>query len=183
MSIKDKFEEFEKRDKNAELGGGKERIERQHKAGRKTARERLEDLLDPGTFVEIDKFMTHRCNDFGMEKNKIPGDGVVCGYGKIDGRLMYVFAQDFTVFGGTLSRANADKIVKIMDLAMKMGAPVIGRCGSTCATSPSKPSRPSMTDSMSSSISGTVRALSTIGSSLWPSGFSRTAMQSKVVAR
>lgn len=126
MSIKEKFEEFEKRDKNAELGGGKERIERQHKAGRKTARERIEDLLDPGTFVEIDKFMTHRCNDFGMEKNKIPGDGVVCGYGKIDGRLMYVFAQDFTVFGGTLSRANADKIVKIMDLAMKMGAPVIG---------------------------------------------------------
>ena len=126
MSIKEKFEEFEKRDKNAELGGGKERIERQHKAGRKTARERIKDLLDPGTFVEIDKFMTHRCNDFGMEKNKIPGDGVVCGYGKIDGRLMYVFAQDFTVFGGTLSRANADKIVKIMDLAMKMGAPVIG---------------------------------------------------------
>jgi len=126
MSIKEKFEEFEKRNKNAELGGGKERIERQHKAGRKTARERIEDLLDPGTFVEIDKFMTHRCNDFGMEKNKIPGDGVVCGHGKIDGRLMYVFAQDFTVFGGTLSRANADKIVKIMDLAMKMGAPVIG---------------------------------------------------------
>jgi len=126
MSIKEKFKEFDARDKNAELGGGKERIERQHKAGRNTARERIEDLLDPGTFVEIDKFMTHRCNDFGMEKNQIPGDGVVCGYGKIDGRLMYVFAQDFTVFGGTLSRANADKIVKIMDLAMKMGAPVIG---------------------------------------------------------
>ncbi len=126
MSIKEKFEEFEKRNKNAELGGGVERIERQHKAGRNTARERIEDLLDPGTFVEIDKFMTHRCKDFGMEKNQIPGDGVVCGYGKIDGRLMYVFAQDFTVFGGTLSRANADKIVKIMDLAMKMGAPLIG---------------------------------------------------------
>ena len=126
MSIKEKFKEFEARDKNAELGGGKERIERQHNAGRNTARERIADLLDPGTFVEIDKFLTHRCNDFGMEKNQIPGDGVVCGYGKIDGRLMYVFAQDFTVFGGTLSRANADKIVKIMDLAMKMGAPVIG---------------------------------------------------------
>ncbi|MDT8394220.1 MAG: acyl-CoA carboxylase subunit beta [Bacteroidales bacterium] len=126
MSIKEKFSEFEERNKNAELGGGKERIERQHKAGRKTARERLADLLDPGTFVEIDKFMTHRCNDFGMEKNKIPGDGVVCGYGKIDGRLMYVFAQDFTVFGGTLSRANADKIIKVMDLAMKMGSPLIG---------------------------------------------------------
>ena len=126
MSIKEKFKEFEARDKNAELGGGKERIERQHNAGRNTARERIEDLLDPGTFVETDKFLTHRCNDFGMEKNQIPGDGVVCGYGKIDGRLMYVFAQDFTVFGGTLSRANADKIIKIMDLAMKMGAPVIG---------------------------------------------------------
>lgn len=126
MSIKDKFREFEERNENAELGGGIERIDRQHKAGRKTARERIKDLLDPGSFVEIDKFMTHRCNDFGMEKNKISGDGVVCGYGKIDGRLMYVFAQDFTVFGGTLSRANADKIVKVMDLAMKMGAPVIG---------------------------------------------------------
>ncbi len=126
MSIKEKFQEFEERNQNAELGGGKARIEKQHKAGRKTARERIEDLLDPGTFVEIDKFITHRCHDFGMEDNKIPGDGVVCGYGKIDGRLMYVFAQDFTVFGGTLSRANADKIVKIMDLAMKMGAPVIG---------------------------------------------------------
>ncbi|MEN8225280.1 MAG: acyl-CoA carboxylase subunit beta [Bacteroidota bacterium] len=124
--MKEKFQEFEKRNENAELGGGKARIERQHKAGRKTARERVEDLLDPGTFVEIDKFMTHRCNDFGMEKNIISGDGVVCGYGKIDGRLMYVFAQDFTVFGGTLSRANADKIIKVMDLAMKMGAPVIG---------------------------------------------------------
>ena len=126
MSRKKKYQEFEERNEKAELGGGKERIERQHKAGRKTARERIADLLDHGTFVEIDKFMTHRCNDFGMEKNKIPGDGVVCGYGKIDGRLMYVFAQDFTVFGGTLSRANADKVVKLMDLAMKMGAPVIG---------------------------------------------------------
>jgi propionyl-CoA carboxylase beta chain len=83
-------------------------------------------LLDPGSFVELDKFMTHRTSDFGMDKQKISGDGVVSGYGKIDGRLVYVFAQDFTVFGGTLSRANADKIVKVMDLAMKMGAPVIG---------------------------------------------------------
>ncbi len=91
-----------------------------------TARERIQQLLDPGTFVEIDKFITHRCTDFGMEKNKTLGDGVVTGYGKIDGRLMYVFAQDFTVYGGSLSRANADKITKIMDLAMKMGAPVIG---------------------------------------------------------
>ncbi|MCD4735477.1 MAG: acyl-CoA carboxylase subunit beta, partial [Bacteroidales bacterium] len=104
----------------------KERIERQHKAGRKTARERILDLLDPDTFVETDKFVTHRAIDFDIDKNKILGDGVISGYGKIDGRLVYVFAQDFTVFGGTLSRANADKIVKIMDLAMKMGAPVIG---------------------------------------------------------
>jgi len=126
MAIGDKFKQFEERDRLAELGGGKERIDRQHKAGRKTARERIEDLLDKGTFVEVDKFVTHRATDFGMEKNKILGDGVVAGYGKIDGRLIYVFAQDFTVFGGTLSRANADKITKIMDLALNMGAPIIG---------------------------------------------------------
>jgi propionyl-CoA carboxylase beta chain len=83
-------------------------------------------LLDPGTFTDLDRFVVHRARDFNMEKNLIPGDGIVSGYGKIDGRLVYVFAQDFTVFGGTLSRANADKIIKIMDLAMKMGAPVIG---------------------------------------------------------
>ncbi len=126
MSLEEKFKKFEERDKLAEFGGGKERIERQHKAGRKTARERLDDLLDKNTFVEVDKFVTHRATDFGIDKNKILGDGVVAGYGKIDGRLVYVFAQDFTVFGGTLSRANADKIIKIMDLALKMGAPVIG---------------------------------------------------------
>jgi len=125
-STEEKVKLFEEKNKQAELGGGSERIERQHKAGRKVARERLKDLLDPGTFVETDKFMTHRATDFNMQDNKIPGDGVVSGYGKIDGRLVYVFAQDFTVFGGTLSRANADKIVKIMKLAMKMGAPVIG---------------------------------------------------------
>ncbi|NOX85896.1 MAG: acyl-CoA carboxylase subunit beta [Chlorobi bacterium] len=110
----------------AELGGGQQRIDKQHAAGRKTARERIDDLFDPGTFVEIDKFVTHTATDFGMDKNKILGDGVVTGYGKIDGRIMYVFAQDFTVFGGSLSRANANKIIKVMDLAMKMGAPVIG---------------------------------------------------------
>lgn len=126
MSLAEKYKQFEERNKLAELGGGKERIERQHNAGRKTARERIKDLLDPETFVEVDKFVTHRATDFGMEKNRIMGDGVVAGYGKIDGRLVYVFAQDFTVFGGTLSRANADKITKIMDLALKMGAPVIG---------------------------------------------------------
>ncbi|MCD4682527.1 MAG: acyl-CoA carboxylase subunit beta [Bacteroidales bacterium] len=126
MSLEDKFKQFEERNKIAEVGGGKERIDRQHKAGRKTSRERIKDLLDPETFVEVDKFVTHRATDFGIDKNKILGDGVVAGYGKIDGRLVYLFAQDFTVFGGTLSRANADKIIKIMDLALKMGAPVIG---------------------------------------------------------
>lgn len=126
MSSEKKFKLFQETDKLAELGGGIERIEKQHAAGRKTARERLLDLLDPNTFAEIDKFVTHRSTDFDMDKQKFLGDGVVTGYGKIDGRLVYVFAQDFTVFGGSLSRANADKIVKIMDLAMKMGAPVIG---------------------------------------------------------
>jgi len=125
-SLEEKFKKFEEKQKIAELGGGQDRIDRQHKAGRLTARERLNFLLDPETFVELDKFVNHRATDFGMDKNKILGDGVVTGYGKIDGRLVYVFAQDFTVFGGTLSRANADKVIKIMDLAMKMGAPVIG---------------------------------------------------------
>lgn len=124
--LEEKFRLFEEKNKAAELGGGIDRIEKQHNAGRLTARERLEILLDSGTFVEQDKFMAHRAKDFDMDKIKIPGDGVVTGYGKIDGRLIYVFAQDFTVFGGTLSRANADKIAKIMDLAMRMGAPVIG---------------------------------------------------------
>ncbi|MCK4361642.1 MAG: methylmalonyl-CoA carboxyltransferase, partial [Bacteroidales bacterium] len=125
-SLEEKFKQFELKNKIAELGGGKERIDRQHKAGRLTSRERINLLLDPETFVELDKLVTHRATDFGMDKNKILGDGVVTGYGKIDGRLVYIFAQDFTVFGGTLSRANSDKVVKIMDLAMKMGAPVIG---------------------------------------------------------
>jgi propionyl-CoA carboxylase beta chain len=126
MSLRPKIEELEKKHKLAELGGGQARIDKQHKAGRNTARERVLDLFDTGSFVEIDKFVTHRNTNFGMEKNKVLGDGVVTGYGKVDGRLMYAFAQDFTVLGGSLSRANADKIVKIMDLAMKMGAPVIG---------------------------------------------------------
>jgi propionyl-CoA carboxylase beta chain len=126
MSLEEKFRRFEQMNAEAELGGGQERIDKQHAANRKTARERLSDLLDPETFVELDKFMTHRATDFDMDKQKFLGDGVVTGYGKIDGRLVYVFAQDFTVFGGSLSRANADKIVKVMDLAMKMGVPVIG---------------------------------------------------------
>ena len=126
MDLKAKFDQFEKLDQQAELGGGAERTEKQHSSGKKTARERIEMLLDPGTFHEIDKMVTHRATDFGIDKQKIPGDGVVSGYGKIDGRLVYVFAQDFTVFGGTLSRTNADKILKIQDLALKMGAPLIG---------------------------------------------------------
>ncbi len=126
ISIEDKIKELQKKNQLAEIGGGTDKIEKQHQACKLTARERVSLLLDPGTFVEIDKLVTHRAIDFGMDKNKIPGDGVVSGYGKIDGRLVYVFAQDFTVFGGTLSRANADKIVKVMQLALKMGAPVIG---------------------------------------------------------
>ncbi|MBE0650881.1 MAG: methylmalonyl-CoA carboxyltransferase [Bacteroidales bacterium] len=126
MTLESKIKVLEEKHRQAELGGGQDRIDKQHQAGRKTARERILTLLDPGTFVEIDKFVTHTATDFEMDKNKILGDGVVTGYGKIDGRLMYVFAQDFTVFGGSLSRANANKIIKIMDLAIKMGAPVIG---------------------------------------------------------
>jgi propionyl-CoA carboxylase beta chain len=113
-------------ERRAELGGGEERHRRQREAGKLTARERIDLLFDPGTFEEIDKFVTHRCRDFGMADQVVPGDGVVCGHGRIHGRLAYAFAQDFTVFGGSLSETNAAKIVKIMDLAMKMGAPVIG---------------------------------------------------------
>src|SRR3982751_1853944 len=110
----------------AEQGGGAERRARQHKEGKLSARQRIELLLDEGTFEELDKLVTHRSRDFGMESQVVPGDGFVTGYGRIDGRLVYVFAQDFTVFGGSLSEANALKICKIMDLAVKMGAPVIG---------------------------------------------------------
>ncbi len=126
MKLEDKFHKLEELNKLAELGGGEARKEKQHAAGKKTARERILQLLDPGTFTEIDKLMTHRSYDFGMEANKIYGDGVVSGYGKVNGRLVYVFAQDFTVFGGSLSRANADKIIKVQELALKMGAPIIG---------------------------------------------------------
>src|ERR1700678_1814890 len=110
----------------AEEGGGEERRERERKSGKLSARERIDFLLDEGTFEETDKLVTHRCNDFGMAENKFYGDGFITGYGRIEGRLVFVFAQDFTVFGGSLSEANAGKIVKIMDLAAKMGAPVIG---------------------------------------------------------
>jgi propionyl-CoA carboxylase beta chain len=108
------------------LGGGQARIDQQHAAGKYTARERIEKLLDPGSFVELDRLVTHRCTDFDMAAKRIPGDGVITGYGHIDGRVVYVFAQDFTVFGGSLSGAYAQKICKIMDLAMQNGAPVIG---------------------------------------------------------
>ena len=120
------IEELRRRSAAAEEGGGAERREREHKAGKLAARERIALLLDEGTFEELDKFVTHRCVDFGMEQQRPPGDGFVTGYGRIDGRLVYVFAQDFTVFGGSLSEANASKICKMMDLAMRAGAPVIG---------------------------------------------------------
>jgi propionyl-CoA carboxylase beta chain len=112
--------------RRAALGGGEERLQRQRDAGKLTARERMLLLFDRDTFEELDAFVTHRCRDFGMEDQIVPGDGVVAGYGRVAGRLTYAFAQDFTVFGGSLSETNAAKIVKIMDLAMKMGAPVIG---------------------------------------------------------
>src|SRR5436190_24281534 len=110
----------------ARLGGGKRRIETQHAKGKLTARERAELLLDPGSFEEWDMFVEHRSHDFGMAEQKVPGDGVVTGYGTVNGRLVFVFSQDFTVFGGSLSEAHAEKICKIMDQAMKVGAPVIG---------------------------------------------------------
>jgi len=126
MNLEEKVEELKRRNQLAEDGGGAKRRERQHKEGKMSARERIEFLLDEGTFEETDKLVTHRSTDFGMAEHKIYGDGFVTGYGRIEGRLVYVFAQDFTVFGGSLSEANAAKIVKIMDLAAKMGTPVIG---------------------------------------------------------
>ena len=120
------IEELRGRLAAAERGGGEDRIRKQHEAGKLTARERIELLLDAGSFVEIDALVTHRCTDFDMQKQKVPGDGVVCGYGTVEGRLVYVFAQDFTVFGGSLSETNAAKICKVMDLAVENGAPIIG---------------------------------------------------------
>jgi len=113
-------------ERRAELGGGAERQKRQHDAGKLTARERIELLYDAGTFEEVDKLVTHRCRDFGMDEQLVPGDGVVAGHGLVDGRQVFAFAQDFTVFGGSLSETNAAKIVKIMDLAMKLGSPIVG---------------------------------------------------------
>src|SRR5712664_4191547 len=126
MKLEEKIAELKRRDQLAEEGGGAERRERQHKEGKMSARERIDFLLDEGTFEETDKLVTHRCNDFGMAEQKYYGDGFITGYGRIEGRLAFVFAQDFTVFGGSLSDAYARKICKIMDLAMKTGVPVIG---------------------------------------------------------
>jgi propionyl-CoA carboxylase beta chain len=121
-----RLDELRRRHAAAEQGGGDARKERQHKEGKLSARERIELLLDENSFEELDKLVTHRCRDFGMEEQTIPGDGFVTGWGHIDGRLVYVFAQDFTVFGGSLSETNAQKICKVMDLALKNGAPIIG---------------------------------------------------------
>jgi propionyl-CoA carboxylase beta chain len=125
-TTREKLEELRRLKAQALLGGGRKRIEAHHKRGKLTARERIDLLLDPGTFQELDMLMAHRSSDFGLAEQRIPGDGVVTGYGKIDGRLVYVFAQDFTVFGGSLAEAHGAKICKVMDLAMKNGAPVIG---------------------------------------------------------
>ncbi len=126
MGLKENIERMQQLSREADLGGGEDRLKRQREAGRMTARERVEFLLDCGSFVEMDKFKTHRATDFGMAERKIPGDGVVTGYGTIDGRQVCVFSQDFTVFGGSLSGAFAEKVCKVMDLAAKVGCPVIG---------------------------------------------------------
>ncbi|MEE2636888.1 MAG: carboxyl transferase domain-containing protein [Acidobacteriota bacterium] len=122
----DKYKRLEDYERRAQLGGGEARLARQHAAGKLTARERIDAFFDPGTFQEVDKLVTHRCRDFGMSDTVVPGDGVVAGRGRVEGRLVYAFAQDFTVFGGSLSETNAAKIVKIMDLAMESGAPMVG---------------------------------------------------------
>src|SRR5580765_5422296 len=126
MTMREKLEVLERRIAESEQGGGASRVKAQHAKGKLSARERLDLLLDEGSFVELDRFVVHRSTDFGLEEQKFYGDGVVTGYGRIDGRLVYVFSQDFTVFGGSLSEAFAEKICKVMDLAMRNGAPVIG---------------------------------------------------------
>src|SRR5437868_2571405 len=126
MSMREKLELLQQKRTESELGGGADRIKTQHDKGKMTARERLDALLDPGSFVELDRFVTHRAADFGLADEKYLGDGVVTGHGRVDGRLVYVFSQDFTVFGGSLSEAHAEKVCKVMDLALKTGAPMIG---------------------------------------------------------
>ena len=126
MSIEKKILNLKNRRENAKKGGGQKRIEKQHSKGKYTARERVEKLFDPGSFEEFDMFVEHRCTNFGLEKTHFPGDGVVTGYGTINGRTVFIFSHDFTVFGGSLSKTFADKVLKIMDMAAKVGAPVIG---------------------------------------------------------
>jgi len=126
MAETNKIAQLRARKAEAKLGGGQKRIDAQHAKGKLTARERIEQLLDSDSFEEFDQFVTHRCQNFGMSKTKFYGDGVVTGNGTIDGRLVFVYAQDFTVLGGSLSKAYAEKICKIMDMAMKVGAPIIG---------------------------------------------------------
>src|SRR6266478_2333223 len=126
MSMREKLELLQRKRAESEQGGGAERIQAQHDKHKMTARERLDALVDPGSFVELDRFVTHRSSDFGLADEKYLGDGVVTGHARIDGRPVCVFAQDFTVFGGSLSETNAEKICKVMDLAMKTGAPIIG---------------------------------------------------------
>ncbi len=126
MGLQDNLHELTRRNEEALQGGGPARIQRQHDLGKLTARERIDLLLDPGSFVELDRFKTHRCTDFDMDKQKIPGDGVITGYGNVDGRQVFVFSQDFTVFGGSLSGAFSEKVCKVMDLAVKTGCPMIG---------------------------------------------------------
>src|SRR6185312_3697871 len=121
-----KLDVLREKSKLAEQGGGAERLQKQHAAGKLSARERIEFLLDDGSFEEFDKLVVHRSRDFGLEQQLYPGDGVITGHGLVDGRKVFVFAQDFTVFGGSLSETHAEKICKIMDLAMKVGAPIIG---------------------------------------------------------
>ena len=124
--MQDIIDQLEDKRRGARLGGGKKRIAAQHARGKLSARERLELLLDPGSFEETDMFVEHRCTEFGMADQRIPGDGVVTGHGTINGRLVFAFSQDFTVFGGSLSEAHAEKICKVMDRAVRVGAPVVG---------------------------------------------------------
>ncbi|TDI28113.1 MAG: acyl-CoA carboxylase subunit beta [Acidobacteria bacterium] len=124
--MNERYDEFRRRDREALAGAGPERVQKQHDAGKLTARERVHELLDPGTFQEFDRFVVHRCNNFGMERKKIPGDGVITGHGRIDGREVMLYSQDFTVFGGSLSETYAQKICKVMDTAVRNGVPIIG---------------------------------------------------------
>ena len=124
--MKDKIQDLLNRKEKAKLGGGKEKIDEQHNKGKLSARERIELLVDEGSFEEIDTFVTHRAHDFGLDKSKFLGDGVVTGFAKINGKPMAIYSQDFTVFGGSLSETHAEKIIKIMNMAMKNGIPIIG---------------------------------------------------------